>query len=57
MNRREGLSIYLKNLDTDYFSFSSQSTTVCLDGNYTTEQLKIILELLEEYKNEQTKNT
>ena len=57
MNRKEALITFLKNLDTDYFSFAQYSTTVCLDGNYTIEQLKIIIELLEEYKNEYPKNS
>lgn len=52
MTKIESLTIYLKNLDTDYFSFSPFSDTVCLDGNYNTNQLKLIIELIEEYKNE-----
>jgi hypothetical protein len=52
MTRKEALMTFLKNLDTDCFNFSPKSETVSLDGYYTKEQLQIIIELLEEFKNE-----
>jgi len=44
--RREHLISLLNNLDNDYFSFSYDR--VCLDGNFTLEQLELIIEILKE---------
>jgi len=50
MTRKEELEQQLYNLNTDYNDFGGD--TVCLDGNFTTEQLEIILELLKLNKKE-----
>jgi len=49
MTRKEKLLERLKELNTDYYVFSPLSGgNVCLDGDYTIEEIEIILEIMKE---------
>lgn len=46
MTRKEYLIKLLKGLDTEYFRIDNISA--CLDGNFSIEQLELIIEILKE---------
>jgi len=54
LTREEIIIKRLRELNTDYWHVPSSSGTICLDGNFTIEQLKLFIELLEIH--EQNKN-
>lgn len=47
MSRTEEIINKLRELNTDYWNVQSTSGTACLDGDFTIEQLKLFIELLE----------